>query len=186
MNWIYEPWPWYVAGPLIALTMFTLLFLGKQFGMSSNLRTMCSVGGAGKTADFFKIDRKKERWNLMVVVGAIIGGFLASNTMSKNTVEINPKVAQQLSQDYGIDSANEAYLPTELFASEQLTDPFVLGILILGGFLVGFGASYAGGCTSGHAISGLSNLQLPSLIAVIGFFIGGLIMVNLLYPSIFG
>jgi len=90
MNWIYEPWPWYVAWPLIALTMFILLFLGKQFGMSSNLRTMCSMGGAGKAADFFKFDWKKERWNLMVVVGALIGGFLASNYMSNNTVAINP------------------------------------------------------------------------------------------------
>jgi hypothetical protein len=186
MDWIYEPWPWYVAGPLIALTMFILLFAGKQFGMSSNLRTMCSIGGAGKAADFFKFNWKKERWNLMVVVGAIIGGFLASNYMSNNTVKINPKVAQQLSQDYGINSAGEAYLPPEIFGSEQLGDPFILAVLILGGFLVGFGARYAGGCTSGHAISGLSNLQLPSLIAVIGFFIGGLVMVNLLYPLIFG
>ncbi|HEA31439.1 MAG TPA: YeeE/YedE family protein [Leeuwenhoekiella sp.] len=186
MNWIYEPWPWYVAGPLIALTMFSLLFLGKQFGMSSNLRTMCSMGGAGKAADFFKFDWKKERWNLMVVVGAVIGGFLASNYMSNNTVAINPKVAQQLSQDYGIDSGGKAYLPPELFAKENLDDPFVLAILIFGGFMVGFGARYAGGCTSGHAISGLSNLQLPSLIAVIGFFIGGLIMVHLIYPLIFG
>jgi len=186
MDWIYEPWPWYVAGPLIALTMFILLFAGKQFGMSSNLRTMCSIGGAGKAADFFKFNWKKERWNLMVVVGAIIGGFLASNYMSNNTVKINPKVAQQLSQDYGINSAGEAYLPPEIFGSEQLGDPFILAVLILGGSLVGFGARYAGGCTSGHAISGLSNLQLPSLIAVIGFFIGGLVMVNLLYPLIFG
>lgn len=77
MDLIYEPWPWYVAGPLIALTMFILLFLGKQFGMSSNLRTMCSIGGAGKAAEFFKFDWKKERWNLMVVLGAVIGGFLA-------------------------------------------------------------------------------------------------------------
>jgi uncharacterized membrane protein YedE/YeeE len=186
MDWIYEPWPWYVAGPLIALTMFILLFAGKQFGMSSNLRTMCSIGGAGKAADFFRFDWKKERWNLMVVVGAVIGGFLASHYMSNNTVEINPKVAQQLSQDYGIDSVGEAYLPPEIFASEQLGDPFILAVFILGGFMVGFGARYAGGCTSGHGISGLSNLQLPSLIAVIGFFIGGLVMVNLLYPLIFG
>lgn len=186
MHWIYEPWPWYVAGPLIALTMFILLFLGKKFGMSSNLRTMCSIGGAGKASDFFRFDWKKERWNLMVVVGAIIGGFLASHYLSNNTVEINPKLAQQLSEDYGIDSAGEAYLPPEIFATEQLGDPFVLSLLILGGFMVGFGARYADGCTSGHAISGLSNLQLPSLIAVIGFFIGGLVMVHLLYPLIFG
>lgn len=186
MDWIYEPWPWYVAGPLIALTMFILLLAGKQFGMSSNLRTMCAIGGAGRASDFFKLDWRKERWNLLLVVGAIIGGFFASHYMSNNIVEINPKVAQQLSQDYGIDSANKAYLPTELFASENLSDPFVLGILIIGGFMVGFGSRYAGGCTSGHAISGLSNLQLPSLIAVIGFFIGGLVMVHLLYPLIFG
>lgn len=186
MNWIFEPWPWYVAGPLIAFTMFVLLYAGKQFGMSSNLRTMCSMGGAGKVSDFFKFDWRTERWNLLVVVGAIIGGFIAATFLSENTVEINPDVAQQLSTDYGIESAGQAYLPPELFASEQLTNPFVLGILILGGFLVGFGARYAGGCTSGHAISGLSNLQLPSLIAVIGFFIGGLVMIHLLFPLIFG
>ncbi|MGB7393435.1 MAG: YeeE/YedE thiosulfate transporter family protein [Pricia sp.] len=185
MDWIYEPWPWYVAGPLIALTMFVLLFAGKQFGMSSNLRTMCSMGGAGKAADFFRFDWKKERWNLTVVIGAVIGGFIASQYLSNNTVEINPKVAAELSQDYGIESAGDAYLPPEIFAAENLGDPFILAILILGGFMVGFGARYAGGCTSGHAISGLSNLQLPSLIAVIGFFIGGLIMIHLLFPLIF-
>ncbi len=185
MNWIYDPWPWYVAGPLIALIMFLLLFAGKQFGMSSNLRTMCAVGGAGKAADFFKFDWKKELWNLLVVLGAVIGGFLASQFMSNNTVKINPNVAKQLSTDYGITSANEAYMPPELFSAEQLSNPFVLGVLLVGGLLVGFGARYAGGCTSGHAISGLSNLQLPSLIAVIGFFIGGLVMIHAIFPIIF-
>ena len=185
MNWIFEPWPWYVAGPLIALVMFFLLLVGKQFGMSSNLRTACAAMGAGKTADFFKFDWKAERWNLMVVLGAIIGGFLASNYMSDGAVEINPKIAQQLSDDYQIDSAGESYLPPEIFATENLTEPFNILILLFGGLMVGFGARYAGGCTSGHAISGLSNLQLPSLIAVIGFFIGGLVMIHLIYPLIF-
>jgi len=185
MNWIYEPWPWYVAGPLIALVMFVLLLVGKQFGMSSNLRTACAAVGAGKAAEFFKFDWKAERWNLMVVLGAIIGGFLASQYMSDGTVEINPEIAQQLSEDYQIDSAGEAYLPPEIFATENITDPLNIMILLFGGLMVGFGARYAGGCTSGHAISGLSNLQLPSLIAVIGFFIGGLVMINFLYPLIF-
>ncbi len=185
MNWIYEPWPWYVAGPLIALTMFVLLIVGKQFGMSSNLRTACAAMGAGKKADFFKFDWKAERWNLMVVLGAIIGGFIASNYMSDNTVSINPEIAQQLSEDYQINSAGESYLPPEIFATDALSNPFIIAVLLIGGLLVGFGARYAGGCTSGHAISGLSNLQLPSLIAVIGFFIGGLVMIHLLYPLIF-
>ncbi|MFN2261274.1 MAG: YeeE/YedE family protein [Psychroflexus sp.] len=184
MEWIQNPWPWYISGPLIALVMFVLLFVGKQFGMSSNLRTACSIGGAGKAADFFKFDWKKERWNLTVVLGAAIGGFLAANYMSDNTVEINPDVAEKL-ETYGINSSGEAYLPTEIFALENLSDPKIISILIIGGFFVGFGARYAGGCTSGHAISGLSNLQLPSLIAVIGFFIGGLIMINFIYPLIF-
>ena len=185
MDLIYEPWPWYVAGPLIALVMFVLLLVGKQFGMSSNLRTACAAVGAGKTADFFKFDWKSERWNLMVVLGAIIGGFIASNYMSDGTVEINPEIAQQLSNDYQIESAGEAYLPPEIFSTDALGDPFIIAILLIGGLLVGFGARYAGGCTSGHAISGLSNLQLPSLIAVIGFFIGGLVMIHLIYPLIF-
>lgn len=185
MEWIYEPWPWYVSGPLIAATMFVLLYTGKQFGMSSNLRTMCSVGGAGKAADFFRFDWKKERWNLMVVLGAVLGGFFASTFLSDNTVKINEQLADKLSNEYGISSAGEAYMPTEIFALENLGDPLVLFVLIAGGFMVGFGARYAGGCTSGHAISGLSNLQVPSLIAVIGFFIGGLIMIHLFYPLIF-
>ncbi|HBR55535.1 MAG TPA: YeeE/YedE family protein [Flavobacteriaceae bacterium] len=185
MNWIYEPWPWYVAGPLIALVMFLLLLVGKQFGMSSNLRTACAAVGAGKAADFFKYDWKSERWNLTVVLGAILGGFIASNYMSDNTVEINPEVAQQLAADYQITSAGNSYLPTEIFAIEALSEPSTIFILFIGGLLVGFGARYAGGCTSGHAISGLSNLQVPSLIAVIGFFIGGLAMVHLFYPLIF-
>lgn len=186
MDLIYEPWPWYVAGPLIALGMFLLLFSGKQFGVSSNLRTMCAIGGAGKVSSFFKFDWRAQRWNLVVVLGTIIGGFLASQYMSNNVVEIDPEIAVQLSKDYGIKSAGKTYLPTEIFALENLSDPFTLGILIIGGFLVGFGARYAGGCTSGHAISGLSNLQIPSLIAVIGFFVGGLVMVHLLFPLIFG
>jgi len=184
MEWITNPWPWYVSGPLIALIMFALLFVGKQFGMSSNLRTACSIGGAGKAADFFKFDWKKERWNLIVVLGAVIGGFLSANYLSDNTVEINPDVANKL-ETYGITSTGDAYLPTEIFGTDSLSDPKILAILIIGGFFVGFGSRYAGGCTSGHAISGLSNLQLPSLIAVIGFFIGGLIMINFIYPLIF-
>ena len=185
MNIIYEPWPWYVAGPLIALVMFLLLFAGKKFGMSSNLRTMCAAGGAGKVADFFKFNWKEERWNLLVVIGAVIGGFIASQFMSNNKVDINPKVSKQLSDDYQIDSSGKAYLPPELFSTEQLSNPSMLGVLLVGGLLVGFGARYAGGCTSGHAISGLSNLQFPSLLAVIGFFVGGLVMIHAIFPIIF-
>lgn len=186
MDWMYNPWPWYVAGPLIAAVMFLLLFLGKQFGISANLRTKCAALGAGKAADFFEFKWKDERWNLTIVVGAVIGGFISSNYLSTdNSVAITQDTVIELQQEYGLESAGASYLPEELFATSQLVDVKILALLLIGGFLVGFGARYAGGCTSGHAISGISNLQLPSLIAVIGFFIGGLIMINFLFPLIF-
>lgn len=185
MEWIFEPWPWYVAGPLIALIMFILLFVGKNFGMSSNLRTMCSMCGAGEKVEFFKFDWKSQRWNLMVVIGAIIGGFIGANVLTEDpAVAINPDTIAIL-ENLGFESAGEAYLPTELYSWEAIGGIKALVILLIGGILIGFGARYGGGCTSGHAISGLSDLQLPSLIAVIGFFVGGLIMIHLLFPLIF-
>ena len=185
MEWILEPWPWFISGPLIAGIMFLLIFGGKNFGMSSNLRTMCTIGGAGKKSEYFNFDWRSQRWNLAVVAGAIIGGFIAANYLSYDTaVNIDPDTVTTL-ENLGFQSAGDAYLPNELFAIEALTDLKSLIILLVGGILIGFGARYAGGCTSGHAISGLSNLQLPSLIAVIGFFTGGLIMVHLIFPLIF-
>ncbi|MEW7290029.1 YeeE/YedE family protein [Aquimarina sp. 2304DJ70-9] len=185
MNWIYDPWPWYVSGPLITLVMFLLLMIGKRFGMSSNLKTMCTICGAGKTSNFFRFDWKAQRWNLIVVLGVIIGGYIATNFLSTDTtVALNTTVITDL-QSKGFESAGNAYMPDLLFSNEVFTNPKGLLLLIIGGVLVGFGARYAGGCTSGHAISGLSDLQLQSLIAVIGFFIGGLVMIHLIFPLIF-
>lgn len=185
MNWIYEPWPWYIAGPMIAFIMFLLLMVGKNFGMSSNLRTMCTICGAGNKADFFKFDWKSQKWNLVVVLGAVIGGYIGSHLLSVDTaVAINPDTISDL-KGLGFDSAGQSYLPAELFNTESILNLKTILILAIGGLLVGFGARYAGGCTSGHAISGLSDLQLPSLIAVIGFFIGGLVMIHFLFPLIF-
>jgi uncharacterized membrane protein YedE/YeeE len=185
MEWILAPWPWYISGPLIALTMFILLNLGKRFGMSSNLKTFCTVCGAGRTSDFFRFDWKAERWNLLVVVGAIIGGFLAANFLSVDQIpNLNPQTIEKL-HNSGFESAGQAYVPTELYGDDALSSGKILALLLIGGILVGFGARYAGGCTSGHSISGISNLQLPSLIATIGFFIGGLIMIHLIFPLIF-
>ncbi|SDB49712.1 hypothetical protein SAMN03097699_1709 [Flavobacteriaceae bacterium MAR_2010_188] len=185
MNYILEPWPWYVAGPLIALVMLLLLLLGKNFGMSSNLRTLCTMCGADKSSDFFKFDWKSQKWNLIVVIGAVIGGFIASHYLdSSQFVNISTDTVSDLNT-LGFASAGKAYLPTELYGIEAFSNLKSIVLLVLGGFMVGFGARYAGGCTSGHAISGLSNLQLPSLIAVIGFFIGGMVMIHLLFPLIF-
>lgn len=185
MEVIMNPWPWYVAGPIIALVMFLLLYFGGQFGVSSNLRTMCTIAGADKVADFFKFDWKAQRWNLVFVLGAVLGGFVASEFLtSSEAMDINPKTIAAL-EGMGFQSVGESYMPNEIFSKDALFSFKGFLVLIGGGFLVGFGTRYAGGCTSGHAISGLSNLQLPSLIAVIGFFIGGLVMTHLLLPIIF-
>ncbi len=185
MDIIYEPWAWYVAGTAIAFVMFLLLYFGGNFGMSSNLRTMCTMVGGEKFSDFFKLDWKAQRWNLMFVVGAILGGFLAANFLSNGEpMHLNPDTTASLNA-LGFQSVGTEYLPNEIFGLEALLSVKGFLILIGGGFLVGFGTRYAGGCTSGHAISGLSDLQIPSLIAVIGFFIGGLAMTHLLIPIIF-
>lgn len=181
MDWIYEPWPWYVAGPMIALVMFLLLFNGKNFGVSANLRTMCSIGGAGKLNRFFDFNWKSQIWNLVFILGGAIGGFIAMNFLAEDSAVHISQATIDMLKDYGIKDPGATYLPDEMFSWEALSGKGLI-FLVGGGFLVGFGARYAGGCTSGHAISGLSDLQLPSLIAVVGFFIGGLIMSYLILP----
>lgn len=172
--------PWYVAGPLISIVMFLLLKWGKEFGVSDNYRTMCTIMGAGKKNEFFNIDWKKNKWNLAFIGGSFLGAFLTHQFFPNGTVDISPETVKDLAA-LGI-THDEELVPMEIFAIENLFSVRSLTFVLLGGFLVGFGARYAGGCTSGHAISGLSNLQLPSLVAVIGFFIGGLLMTHLFFP----
>lgn len=184
MELIYHTWSWYISGFLIGLVMLSLIFFGKNFGMSSNLRTLCSLAGAGKKVPFFDWDWKSQRWNLAVVAGAMLGGFVATHYLSDaSNVTINPKTIEQL-QTMNIDAPNGKLMPDALFSNKVFESPKSILILIIAGIMIGFGSRYAGGCTSGHAISGLSNLQLPSLKAVIGFFIGGLIMVHFILPLI--
>jgi uncharacterized membrane protein YedE/YeeE len=186
MHGIFEkllgPWPWYAAGPLIALVMTLLLLLGRHFGLSSNLRTLCSLAGAGRCAGFFRFDWRGQLWNLVFVAGAIGGAALMralGSTASR--VEVAPAVAARLA-GLGIDVRPD-WGPALLFGSGSgLPSAFGIATLAVGGFLVGFGARWAGGCTSGHAISGLSDLQKGSLIAVLGFFAGGLAMTWFILP----
>ncbi len=185
MEYISQPWPWYISGPSIAIIMFLLLYFGRTFGMSSNLRTMCAIGGAGKRVEFFKFDWRNQLWNLVVVLGAVVGGFIAQYGLtSPEPINLSASTISDL-EALGFNNAGANLLPPELFSWDAVLSFKGLAILLIGGFLVGFGTRYAGGCTSGHAITGLSSLQLPSLIAVIGFFVGGLIMIHLIFPILF-
>ena len=185
MEHINATWPWYISGFLIGMIMLCLNYFGKVFGMSSNLRTLCTMAGADKYISFFKFDWKAQRWNLLVILGAMIGGFVAVHFMhDASNVMLNPDTVAQLTT-MNIDAPNGKIAPDALFGNQIFESPKMIFILVIGGVLIGFGSRYAGGCTSGHAISGLSNLQLPSLKAVIGFFVGGLIMAHFIMPLIF-
>jgi uncharacterized protein len=176
-----QPWHWSISGLLIGLTVPILLILGnKVFGISSSLRHICAAC-VPANINFFKYDWKKEAWNLFFVAGIILGGFIGNSLLSNpNDIVINPQTQQELAA-LGIHDFT-GLLPTDLFHFENLFTLKGFIFIILGGFLVGFGTRWAGGCTSGHAISGLSNLQIPSLIATICFMVGGFVMTWLILP----
>ena len=180
---IKQPWPWYVAGPLIGLTVPALLILGnKSFGISSSLRHICAAC-VPANIPFFKYAWKKEVWNLVFVAGILIGGIVAFQFLpNPEQLVVHPALKKELAQ-YGISDYSQL-IPSDLMNWETLFTLKGFFLMVVGGFFVGFGSRYAGGCTSGHAIMGLSNLQWASFVATISFMIGGFLMANFLLPLI--
>lgn len=202
MNFLLQPWPWYVTGPLIGLMVPALLIFGnKHFGISSTMRHICAACLPTKNP-FFNYDWKKEIWSIFLAVGMIGGGFVAGNywieknnpiELSQNSTEMfdkwnlnfgytlhDPKIPGDdfiVEKDFKI-------MPTEIFSFDSFSSSIGWIFIVLGGFLVGFGTRWANGCTSGHAIMGLSLLNPGSLVAVIGFFIGGLAVSWLVIPNL--
>jgi uncharacterized membrane protein YedE/YeeE len=170
--------------------MFLLLYLGQKFGISSAFETACTIGGAGRFIDYFKVDWKRRDWLILFVVGTVIGGWIGVSLLgSPDPVQISEATIADLTE-LGVAvpetlADGKGFLPHDIISFDGLTTLPGFLFIVVGGFLIGFGTRWAGGCTSGHAISGLSNLELPSLIAVIGFFIGGLFTTFVLFPLIF-
>lgn len=183
LEFIKQPWPWYVAGPLIGLTVPILLILGnKSFGISSSLRHICASCLPAKIP-FFQYNWKKEIWNLFFVLGIFFGGVIAAHLLSNpDPVEINFRLRAELA-GYGVTDLSNL-VPRDIINWRSLLTLRGFILMVAGGFLVGFGTRYAGGCTSGHSIMGLSTLQWPSLVATICFMAGGFFMANLLLPLI--
>ena len=183
LDFIMQPWPWYVVGPLIGLVVPLLLLLGnKSFGISSSLRHICA-SCVPANIPFFKYDWKKEAWNLFFVLGIFLGGFIAVHFLSNGApVEVNENLKTELA-NYNI-TDYRSLIPADFMNWETLFSLKGFLMFVVGGFLVGFGTRYAGGCTSGHSIMGLANLQWPSLVATICFMVGGFIMANLILPII--
>jgi uncharacterized protein len=185
MEWISHPWPWYVGGPIIGLVVPALLLAGgKCFGISDNLRHVCAALLPGRI-DFFQYDWKgRGSWNLTFALGIVFGGALATYVLNDGSnVAISAATVADLSK-LGIHDFT-GLVPSGLFSWSALATPTGFICLVVGGFLVGFGSRYAGGCTSGHAISGLADLQFPSLVAVIGFFVGGVFVTYVVLPLLF-
>ena len=175
VEWASQPWPWYIAGPIIGLMVpLHLLLLNRTFGVSSSFRHTCAAL-VPNSLPFFDYDWKAESWNLLFVLGIMIGAFLAAAFFSTGEAIALSDAAVARMQGLGLTDLSGQH-PKELFGWNQLTQGKTLLMVLGGGFLVGFGTRYAGGCTSGHAIMGLSHFQWPSLIAVLGFFTGGLLV----------
>ena len=181
---IKQPWHWAIAGILIGLTVPTLLLIGnKKFGISSSLRHICAMC-VPSNIPFFKYDWKKELWNIFFVIGVLVGGFLASQFLTNpNDIIVSSSTKASLAK-FGITDFSKL-MPVQIFSFDNLFTIKGFVFFIVGGFLVGFGTRYAGGCTSGHSIMGISNLQLPSLIATCCFMVGGFFSANILLPFLF-
>ncbi|MCB0060611.1 MAG: YeeE/YedE family protein [Caldilineaceae bacterium] len=151
MNWIMQPWPWYVAGPLIGLSIPALLLLAnKTLGVSSSFRHMCSIAAPNSKLEYLRSNKwQKEIWSLVFVASLLVGGFIANYFLTATPVQ---------------------FLPDHYYTLGGAM------LLFVGGLLIGFGARYADGCTSGHAIMGIANLKWPSLVATAAFFVGGVVM----------
>ena len=180
-----EPWPWWVGGPLVGLVVPILQVMGRSFGISSNLRHVCAATLPGR-ADFLRYDWKGTgSWNLMFATGIVIGGAIAAGLLGHaGPVGISEATRDDLAR-LGLHELS-GLVPPQLFSFDSLVTPRSLVMVVGGGFCVGFGTRYAGGCTSGHAITGLSRLQLPSLVAVLGFFAGGLLTTFFFLPLLLG
>ncbi len=183
MNFLTQPWPWYFSGILIGLMVPALLIIGnKAFGVSSTLRHICAACIPGR-AKFFDYDWKKESWNLMFVFGIALGGLIGGYFLQNpEPIQLSESAVNSMSA-MGVKNYS-GFVPSDIFNFQSLLSLKGFLLMVVGGFFVGFGTRYAGGCTSGHAIMGLSNLQWPSLIATCCFFAGGLCMTWLILPYI--
>jgi len=178
-------WAWYVSGPLIFVTMALLVLLGRRFGVSSNLESICTIAGAGRVVPHFRVNWRDRAWNIAFIVGAMIGGLLTHLLgAAGRIVPISQSTVTTLAS-WGF-SHDPGFAPDALMGTAALSSPTAWGLLGVGGFLVGFGTRWASGCTSGHGVSGLADLQRGSWIATMSFFASGLIVTNFVLPRLLG
>ncbi len=150
-------WPWWVAGPAIGLVVTLLAWVtGKALGVSTGYGTLCAVGSR---LALFRAREFSETWRLWFIAGLPLGGLVASLASG----DFSP----------GLTFGTLDVLTRDSLAAKA-------GLLLGGGTLVGAGARWAGGCPSGHSIVGIAQGAASSLIATMGFMVGGVVVFNLL------
>jgi len=184
IEFLSQPWPWYVGGPMIGLTVaLLLLFGGKAFGVSSSLEHACAATLPGRSSLLRYDWRAKGLWNLVFVAGIALGGLIAGLWLANPEPMALAEATRADLAELGLGEA-AGLVPPEIYSLRALATPAGFVVLVVGGFLVGFGARYANGCTSGHGVTGLAMLRHSALVALAGFFAGGLIATHLLLPLI--
>ena len=184
IDFIRQPWHWSIAGILIGLTVPLLYLIGnKPFGISSSFRHICAACLPGNSS-YFNYNWKKETWNIFFVIGIMLGGFIAVTVLENpEPIKIAASTQAQLAK-LGVTQFSQL-VPTDVFSFSGLMTAKGFILIVVGGFLVGFGTRYAGGCTSGHSITGIANFQVSSIVATICFMLGGFFTTWILLPLIF-
>lgn len=157
------PWHWAIAGALIGLLTLTLLFVAnRRLGISTGFENVCALV---VKAPYFQRESllRSNNWRLPLLAGLVVGGFLSAVigggweptwALGKFDAEIGWNAGGKVIWMFG------------------------------GGLLIGFGTRLAGGCTSGHGIFGMSNLELPSIVSTVSFMAAGIVTTNLIYRVI--
>jgi len=161
-------WSPYLVGALIGLlTMLTFYFSDKPLGASTAFARVAGLVGKAvaprhtESLKYYQDNKPAIDWEVMLVVGAIGGAFLAAWHGGELTSEWLPAMW-------------EARFGKDSYAMRTI-------VALLGGVLMAFGARLAGGCTSGHGISGALQLSVGSWIALICFFAGGITTALLMF-----
>lgn len=160
-------WSGLIGGLAVGLYgLVQLITSGKPLGISTGYGNICGLGCSTPYYHRGEYERNNT-WRLWFIVGLPLGALIAALT-SPGTIEVG----------FSLGAMYDSVLPSALWAKGL--------VLLAGGTLMGLGARMSGGCTSGHAIAGLSLLNWPSALASTGFFIGGIVAVNLLFRVIGG
>ncbi|MEI8280469.1 MAG: YeeE/YedE thiosulfate transporter family protein [Bacteroidota bacterium] len=184
MHFWNHPWPWYIAGPLLGLTVPLLLLIGnKPFGASAIFRHLCAIVIQKKEWKYFKYDWSKESWNFYFIGGIVLGGAIAATLIPNlGELKLHPYLVD-LYHGLGINDFSQG-VPKQIFNMEGLRNVEGIVFVLAGGFMVGFGSRYAGGDNSGHMILGVARLNKPSIITTACFFVGGYIGAHYIVPFI--